>query len=131
MYGVWQTARHFSEPGLQPWGVSVSLSKLAAWAVGSVPSSGQKRLFFAKHTGPGSNWADENWVVVGLLFKDGIRVNRKDPERYEKHRRAEVSPWKNDGRYPEPTRDDWERTTVNIDAEGGQPHDGQHAEEGH
>lgn len=118
MYGVWQTARHFSEPGLQPRGVSESLPKLEAWAVANVPRSGQKRLFFAKRVGSGTDWNDTQWTVVGFVYKDGIKAVRKDPERYERHRRADVSPWKDDGRYAEPTQQDWARATINIDSVG-------------
>jgi hypothetical protein len=57
MYGVWQTCRHFSEPGLQPWAVSKSLLKLREWAEANIPRAGQTgrtRLFFPKHNGPGT-----------------------------------------------------------------------------
>lgn len=118
MFGVWQTSRLFSEPGLQPWAVSASLSKLEAWATINIPRSGQKRLFFAKRNGSGNDWTDAHWTVVGFIYQDGIKAVRKDPERYERHRRAEVSPWKDDGRYAEPTEQDWQRKTVNVDSVG-------------
>lgn len=118
MFGVWQTSRLFSEPGIQPWAVSGSLSRLEAWATINIPRSGQKRLFFAKRNGSGNDWTDAHWTVVGFLYQDGIKAVRKDPERYERHRRAEVSPWKDDGRYAEPTEQDWQRKTVNVDSVG-------------
>ena len=43
MYGVWQTSRHFSQPGLQPWAVSKSLSKLEEWAKVHMPRADSKR----------------------------------------------------------------------------------------
>jgi hypothetical protein len=119
VYGVWQTGRHFSEQGLQPWAVSKSLDKLRAWAEDNVPRHGQKRLFFAKHNGRGQDWTDSKWKVVGHLYaKHGITVLRADPERYEANR-AEGRLWgAPGGGYPDPTDQDWERKTVNIDSLG-------------
>jgi DNA invertase Pin-like site-specific DNA recombinase len=119
MYGVWQTGRLFSEPGLQPWAVSSSLSALEDWARTNIPVLGAKRFFFAEKTGSQSQFTDANWTMVGHLYKDGIKAVRKDPERYI-HNRSGPSPsptWVH-GNYPDPTDEDWQRTTVNIDSPG-------------
>lgn len=117
MYGVWQSGRHFSEPGLQPWAVSSDQSTLEAWAVTNVPQLGVKlKLFFAQHVGPGTDWTDTNWKVLGHLWKDGVSCRRKDPEIYN-HNREGRRTWSiTDGTYPAPTADDWQRKTVNIDS---------------
>lgn len=118
MYGVWQTCRHFSEPKLQPWAVSKSLDKLRDWAETNVPRHNKTRLFFAKRVGRGIDWTDANWEVTGHLYSDGIRVARKDPERYVANR-AEGRLWgAPGGGYPDPTEADWARKTVNIDSVG-------------
>lgn len=119
MYGVWQSCRHFSEPGLQPWAVASDLSALEAWAVANVPPLGNLRLFFARHDGPGSDWTDTKWTVIGHLYKSGIKMLRKDPERYN-HNRSGPSPaptWIH-GNYPDPTELDWQRKTLNLDSPG-------------
>lgn len=117
MYGVWQSCRHFSEPGLQPWAVSSDLSALEAWSVANVPALGNLRLFFAEKTGNQAALTDADWTVVGHLYKTGIKMLRKDPERYN-HNRSGPSPaptWIH-GNYPDPTDEDWQRKTVNIDS---------------
>lgn len=116
MYGVWQTGRHFSEPGLQPWAVSSSLSKLEEWARENIPVLGAKRFFFAEKTGPQGDFTDANWKMVGHLYKDGIVAVRKDPERYIRNRSGpSPAPTWVHGNYPDPTDEDWQRKTVNVD----------------
>jgi hypothetical protein len=117
MYGVWQTGRHFSEQGLQPWAVSGSLSALEDWARTNIPVLGAKRFFFAEKTGSQADLTDTDWTVVGHQYKDGIRAIRKDPERYVANRSRPSRTWIH-GNYPDPTDEDWERKTLNIDQVG-------------
>lgn len=118
MYGVWQTGRHFCEPGLQPWAVSESLSKLEEWAQVHMPRANSKRFFFAEKKGPLHQLTDAQWSVVGHLYKDGIRANRTDPERYVLVREGRYHWNDNDGKYPVPSEEDWQRKTVNTDKDG-------------
>ena len=117
MYGVWQTGRHFSEQGLQPWAVSDSLSALEDWARTNIPVLGAKRFFFAEKTGSQTDLTDTNWTVVGHLYKDGIKAIRKDPERYVGNRSRPPRTWIH-ADYPDPTDEDWKRKTVYIDRKG-------------
>jgi hypothetical protein len=80
---------------------------------------GAKRFFFAVRPGRKASSPTQNWTMVGHLYKDGIKAVRKDPERYI-HNRSGPSPaptWVH-GNYPDPTDDDCERQTVNIDPPG-------------
>lgn len=120
MYGVWQTGRHYSTPGLQPWAVSETLSKLEYWAEVNIPAAEAKRLFFAEKIGNQSNLTDAAWIVTGMLYKDGIKVTRKDPEIYTKVRSGNGK-WSHPDSYPEVTEIDWQRLTVNVDADQEQP----------
>lgn len=117
MYGVWQTIRHFCEQGLQPWAVSESLSKLEEWAKVHMPRADSKRFFFAEKEGPLDQLTDAQWSVVGYLYKDGIKVLRRDPERYIGHREGRRFWNDGDGNYPVPTEEDRQRRTVNVDKE--------------
>lgn len=117
MFGVWQSGRHFSEPGLQPWAVSSDLSALEAWSIANIPGLGNLRLFFARHDGPGSDWTDANWVPIGHLYKTGIQMLRKDPDRYTRNRSGpSPAPKWIHANYPDPTESDWARKIVNIDS---------------
>lgn len=119
MYGVWQSCRHFSEPGLQPWAVSSDLLALEAWAVANIPAIGSLRLFFAEKTGLQTQLTDADWKVHGHLYKTGIKTLRKDPERYNRNRSGpSPAPTWVHGNYPDPTDEDWQRQTVNIDSPG-------------
>ncbi|MFN6544469.1 recombinase family protein [Mycolicibacterium nivoides] len=119
VYGVWQSCRHFSEPGLQPWAVSSDLSALETWAVANIPPLGNLRLFFAEKTGAQSQLTDANWTVIGHLYKSGIKMLRKDPERYNRNRSGpSPAPTWIHGNYPDPTELDWQRKTVNVDSVG-------------
>lgn len=120
MHGVWQTARHYSTPGLQPWAVSESRSRLEKWAEANIPTLGNKKLFFAEKAGSQSDLTDADWIVAGLLYKSGIEVRRKDPQIYTKARLGNVQ-WSLPDTYPEPTEVDWARLTVDIDAEDYKP----------
>ena len=116
MYGVWQTARHYSTPGLQPWAVSEMLPDLDDWAEANIPRLGNKRCLFAEKTSRIGDLTDADWIVVGLRYKSGIRPSREDPEIYTDHRRGKRQ-WSNPDTYPGPVEVDWARSTVNIDAE--------------
>jgi hypothetical protein len=66
IYAVWQTSRHFCEPGLQPLAMSSSLSKLERWAKANVPVLGSKRFFFGQKAGSIRDLTDEDglfWVI--------------------------------------------------------------------
>jgi hypothetical protein len=114
MYAVWQTCRHFVEPGLQPWAISNSRENLEKWAKANIPALGQKRLFFAQKIEPTHDLTDARWSVAGFLYKDGIEAKRLDPERYVAGREGRRV-WAVTDTYPAPTDDDWQRPTVNID----------------
>jgi hypothetical protein len=90
---------------------------LAEWAQARIPAIGQKRLFFAQKTGPMQDLTDARWVVVGHLYRDGIKPLRKDPERYVFVREGRRVWSATKGMYAEPTEQDWNRPTVNVDAE--------------
>jgi hypothetical protein len=120
MYGVWQTGRHYSTPGLQPRASSESLSKLQKWAEANIPRLGSKRLFFAEKIGSEGDLTNADWIVTGLLYKSGIRVSRINPEVYTNVRLGNGQ-WSLPDSYPEPTEVDWARPTVNIDAEDQKP----------
>jgi hypothetical protein len=115
MYAVWQTSRHFCEPGLQPWAVSSSLSKLEEWAKANVPILGYKRFFFAQTVGPTHDLTDARWSVLGYLYKDGVKALRKDPEIYTDVREGRRV--FSNAAYSAPTEQDWQRPTVSVDTE--------------
>ena len=118
MYGVWQTGRHFCEPGLQPWAVSESLSKLEEWATTRMLRADSKRFFFAETKGSLHQSTQGHWSVVGHLYKDGIKAARKDPERYVDCREGRRASWNDPkGEYPVPSQTDRQRPTINIDKE--------------
>jgi hypothetical protein len=97
--------------------VSTDLLALEAWAVANIPALGNLRLFFAEKTGLQSQLTDADWTIHGHLYKTGIKTVRKDPERYIRNRSGPApAPTWTHGNYPDPTDEDWQRKTVNIDS---------------